>query len=143
TEFLGAALLGSVRHVTLAGLARMMRVNEMTPEAIAAAIDKDEFVWQAPLWGGSSTLESPRLRMVILPPVTPEVQQSLQAALQKRGSQLHLLCGDSMAAGAAIVGVDIYPVTQESDVMPTIYASAGRPVTEVRHLQAAAATDVA
>jgi hypothetical protein len=133
-EFLGTALLGTVRHVTMAGLARMMRVSEATPEAVAAAIDKDEFVWKSPMWGASSTLASPRLRLVILPPVTPEVQQSLQAALQKRGSQLHLLCADSMAAGAAIVGVDIYPVTQESDVIPIIYKNAKRS-HEVKQLQ--------
>lgn len=132
---LNAVLLQSVRYVTLAGLADMLGTTA-TAEDIVSALDREQYRWKAPMWGGGSRTGSvvPRERFVVLPPVSDNDLMALQAVANRRGFAPAVVAADTVAAGCRIVALDFYPVTGRADVETAIYTHAPSSTAATQHV---------
>ncbi|MDI7276176.1 MAG: hypothetical protein QME94_09360, partial [Anaerolineae bacterium] len=121
-ERLYQALRDMARGVTLAGLASILRLG---PDADALAIvtrldgEPEE---QGPFWGGMPRPEAETdQRIRVLPPLEGDVLRALQQAKDEVGSDLQLVCTESMAGGIGVVAIDTYLVKRWADLLPPEY----------------------
>lgn len=116
------ALRDMARGVTLAGLASILRLG---PDADALAVVSrldGEAEEQGPFWGGMPRTEAEiDQRIRVLPPVDGEVLRALQQARDEVGSNIQLVCAESMAGGIGVVTIDTYLVKRWADLLPPEY----------------------
>jgi len=121
-ERLYRALRQMARGITLEGLAAILK---LAPTADALAIvnkldkDADEM---GPFWGGMPRPDAEiDQRIRVLPPLEDEVLRALQHARDAIGSNVQLVCAQSMAGGIGVVALDTYLVKQWLDLLSPEY----------------------
>ncbi len=121
-ERLYQALREMARGVTLAGLASILRLG---PDADALAVVSrldGEPEEQGPFWGGMPRTEAEiDQRIRVLPPLDGDVLRALQQAKDEVGSDIQLVCAESMAGGIGVVTIDTYLVKRWADLLPPEY----------------------
>ncbi|MGQ9682701.1 MAG: hypothetical protein ACUVX9_09215 [Anaerolineae bacterium] len=121
-ERLYRVLRQMARGITLEGLAAILK---LPPTADALAIvnkldrDADEM---GPFWGGMPRPDAEiDQRIRVLPPLEDEVLRALQHARDAIGSNVQIVCAQSMAGGIGVVALDTYLVKQWLDLLSPEY----------------------
>jgi hypothetical protein len=126
-SLLRSQLACAVREVTAEGLAQLVRAPSTQPADIVARL-----LWgaqfSAPFWGGADPSTPPFFRAIVLPPLSPPFLVSLREAADEAGLHRDLLSGDTLAAGAAVVGLEAYEVISMTDLFPAPYLTGLREI---------------
>lgn len=109
-----------VSEVTIHGLARIARLEVVAgttsrAATIAGRLDNDELSISAPPWGGNRCY-SVHQRVMVLPPISIEIQEEIKAHLERKNRSTILVRGDSASAGANVVNLEIFSPHRSSDV---------------------------
>jgi hypothetical protein len=124
---LRSELASSARAVTADGLARMVDAPSAQPGDIAARLLAGPR-FAAPFWGGGVPPTPPFLRAIVLPPIAPAFLEALRDAASAAHLPGELLCGETLAGGAAVVGLHAHEVLSIADLFPAPYLSGLREV---------------
>lgn len=120
-------LARSVQEVTPEGLAEMVKANGPEPAEIVARLQSPA-LFSAPFWGGAEPSGPPFFTAIVLPPVHPTWLASLQDAARSAGLRFEVLAGDSLAAGAAVVGLEVYESRSIIELFPAPYLAGLREI---------------
>jgi len=113
-------LAAGIRRVNLKGLAEITQAPEPTAEAIAAALVTKAPPDEAPWWGGKVPLTKGRT-LIILPPVTAEVEADIRDAIAAADVDTVVVSADTAEAGANVIRLEIRePKVAEEILTPFI-----------------------
>jgi hypothetical protein len=119
-SLLRSLLARSARHTTIEGLARLVGAKQVSPSEIATRLlGTPQF--QAPHWGGADPGSVPFLRAIVLPPMADALARQVREAGEQAGMSQELVIGDTLAGGAAVVGLEAYEVTSEASLFTPPY----------------------
>ncbi len=112
----------TTRGVTLEGLASILRLGpDGGALAIVNRLDRDAEI-MGPYWGGLPRPDAETdQRIRVLPPLEGDLYRELEQARDEIGSEIQLVCAESMAGGIGIVYVDTYLVKEWYDLLTPEY----------------------
>jgi hypothetical protein len=120
-------LARSAREVTAAGLATIVRADGPEPgEIVARLMAAPQF--SAPYWGGGEPSAPAFFRSIVFPPLPAALLSSLNAAARDAGMRGDLVAGDTLAAGAAVVALELYEVRSIKEIFTAPYLSGLREI---------------
>jgi hypothetical protein len=121
-SLLRSRLASSAHEVTPDGLAWMIKSPSAQPaDIVSRLLSQSEY--SAPFWGGADPPNPPFFRGIVLPPIGALLLSSLREAALEAALRPSLLCGDTLAGGAAIVGIEAHELASIADVFPAPYLS--------------------
>jgi hypothetical protein len=119
-SLLRSQLARSARSITLEGLALMVKAGAPHAAEIVARL-ASEPAFSGPFWGGGEP-SSPRFfKTIVLPPMHPSQMALLRSAAMEAGLPCELLAGDTLAGGAAVVGLETYEAASLAELFPAPY----------------------
>jgi hypothetical protein len=118
---LRAYLPSTASSLTMVGLGRLIAA-EADAGSIARRFDDPEY--ESPPWGGQAPDRDPILRLVVLPPVPASVVREVAETMASGLGANLLVTADSLAAGAALVTLDVHEVGDAAEIFPRPYRAA-------------------
>jgi hypothetical protein len=120
-------LARSAREMSPDGLAAMLRADGAQPAEIVASLAAPP-LFSAPFWGGSEPSAPPFFTAIVLPPLSPAFHGALCSAARDAGFRNDFLRGDTLAGGAAVVGIEAYEAHSMAELFPAPYLSGLREI---------------
>jgi hypothetical protein len=119
-SLLKSLLARSARHTTLEGLARLTGTAQASPNEIATRLSgRPQF--EGPYWGGADPGRVPFLCAIVLPPVVAALAREVREAAAQAGLKQEVVVGDTLAGGAAVVGLEAYEVGSVAELFTPPY----------------------
>jgi hypothetical protein len=126
-SLLCSELARSAKAITLEGLSKMVAAGSPHPAEIVAQL-ASRAAYLGPFWGGAEPSSPSFFKAIVLPPMQPNQIALLRSAATDSGLRCELLVGDTLAGGAAAVGVEAYEVASLSELFPAPYLSGLREI---------------
>jgi hypothetical protein len=111
-------LASAVAACTMAGLAHLVRTEPRLEDVVARlATGRPEL--EAPPWGGQDIALVKPQRILVLPPLEPDVARKLRVDFRSQGSGRELAIADTAVGGVGIVEIKVYhPEEMEEVITP-------------------------
>lgn len=109
-------LASAVAACTVAGLANLVRTDPRL-EDVVARLATGQPVLEAPPWGGRDILLVKPQRILVLPPLEPDVARKLRADFLSQGSDRELAIADTAVGGVGIVEIRVFHPEDVEDVI--------------------------
>jgi hypothetical protein len=110
----------AVKHVTTAGLARIMNADPNRLETIAQAIAAREFAVPGPPWGGRTRLDD-GLSIHVLPPLEQGLADALRPLISAYDPQSQVAVADTAVAVLNCVTLTIFEVRHRQEIFTAMY----------------------